>query len=71
MVVEETGIYFVMSTASTFPASPAHGPFFPLLQQHPEIGLELIRKFAHHAVQGTGGAGETPAFTIYWARRTS
>ena len=48
------------------PVSPAHGPFLPLLQHHPEIGLKLIRKFAHHAVQWTGGADETPAFTIDW-----
>ena len=48
------------------PVSPAHGPFFPLLQHHPEIGLTLIRKFVNHAIDWTGGSDETPAFTINW-----
>jgi len=35
-----------------FPASALQGPFFTLLQYHPEIGLNLILKLVNHATEG-------------------
>ncbi len=52
------------------PESPARGPFLALLNHHPQIGLELVRRIVAHAVERTGGAGDDPAFSIQWNDRS-
>jgi len=42
---------FAYTDLDFMPASPAQGPFYDLLRQAPDIGLNLIRRLAAHAVE--------------------
>ena len=56
---------FGLSSDSEFdllPQSALHGPFLPLLRQHPEVGMQLLLSLVNHAAEWYGERRATPDY---------